>query len=63
MRTDHSKMLPDEWLHKIADKKAGNDRADALRELAYRREQKTGNKVTSVNALDRSEPKVRSLND
>ena len=49
----HSK----EELHKLADKKAGRDRMDAITELALRNEEKTGKKATMA-SLDRKEPEV-----
>lgn len=47
----HSK----EELHKLADKKAGRDRMNAINELSLRYEQVSGKKASSL-ALDRKEP-------
>lgn len=47
----HSK----EELHKLADKKAGRDRMNAINELSLRYEQSSGKKASTL-ALDRKEP-------
>lgn len=45
-------------LHKLADKKAGSDRREAIRELGLRYQDEIGRPADSMNALDRKEPKV-----
>lgn len=47
-----------ENLHKLADKKAGRDRNNAMKELALRYMETHGGRVPTVSALDRTEPRV-----
>jgi len=51
---NHSK----EELHKLADKKAGRDRADAVDELANRYRESHPGQTANTSALDRSDPKT-----